>query len=118
MTDLVRMSPDEFEALSMQMRLANTARLKNVLDALEPYVEGLVGGGINPAVVNTYVKTVRELGLLWKTYERPHVSGQDEQPDELARQELMVLAARQEAVLAQFEQLKRVGMKEQGRRRS
>jgi hypothetical protein len=115
MSDLVRMSPEDFDDLSQQMRLANTQRLKAVLDALEPYVEGLGHGGVSPAHVNAYVKTVRELGLLWKAYDRPAAVTQEEQTAEV---ELMILAARQEAALESLRKLREVGMKEQARRAS
>lgn len=112
MSDLVRMSPEDFEALSQQMKLANTQRFKALLDHLEPYVDGSLGA-VSPGHVSAYVKVAVELGKLWSAYDRPR-------PAEVAEvgvdEELMVLAARQEAVLAELGKLRQVGMRQQGRR--
>lgn len=112
MADLVRMDPEDFAALSHQMKLANTSRFKALLDALEPYCDGSLGP-VSPAHVNSYLKVCRELGLLWDAYGPPkeveQVKGEDER---------MVLSARQEAVLAEFVKLKQVGMSNRGRRAS
>lgn len=103
MDDLVRMTPEDHEALAAQMRLANTARFKAILDALEPYCDGSLGP-VSPTHVNAYVKTCRELGLLWHSYDKPapvaEVKGSDE--------ELMVLGARQAAVLAELDKLREI----------
>lgn len=108
---MVRMSPDDFRALSDQMRMANTARLKAVLDSLEPYIDGSLGA-VSPPHVNAYVKTCRELGLLWDSYAPP-------KPVEEARggeeEEEMVLSARQEAVLAELGKLREVAARRPGR---
>lgn len=108
MTDMVRMSPEDFSDLGNQMRMANTARLKAVLDSLEPYVDGSLGP-VSPTHVNAYIKTCRELGLLWHAYDAPKPVEAAEGGDE----EQMVLSARQEAVLAELGKLRQVG---QGRR--
>jgi len=104
MSDMVRMSPEDFAALGDQMRMANTQRLKAVLDALEPYIDGSLGP-VSPTHVNSYVKTVRELGLLWRSYDRPGQVEQAKGSDE----ELMILGARQEAVLAELDKLAAIG---------
>lgn len=111
MSDLVRMSPEDFEALGHQMRLANTQRLKAVLDALEPYVDGSLGP-VSPPHVSVYLKTVAELGKLWQAYARPAPPPPEVGPDE----ELLVLSARQEAVLAELGKLREVGMRNGHRR--
>jgi hypothetical protein len=112
MTDLMHMSPEEqFEQLSHQMRMANTARMKQILDALEPYVDGSLGP-VSPAHVQVYLKTCRELGLLWGAYTKPAPPAPDKGEDT----EPMVLSARQEAVLAELGKLREVGTKNQGRR--
>lgn len=113
MTDMVRMTPDEFGQLSHQMRLANTQRLKAVLDSLEPYIDGSLGA-VSPPHVNAYLKTCRELGLMWASYGPPRVVEEVKGEEE----ELMVLQARQEAVMAEFDKLREVGMKNAGRRPS
>lgn len=111
MTDLVRMSPEDFEALGHQMRMANTGRLKQVLDSLEPYVDGSLGA-VSPAHVSVYLKTVDQLGKLWHAYDPPRPAVEAQGGDE----ELMVLSARQEAVLAELGKLREVGMRQAGRR--
>lgn len=110
---MVRMSPEEHEALAAQMKLANTARFKAVLDSLEPYIDGSLGA-VSPPHVNSYIKVCRELGLLWGSYAPPRpveaVKGEEE--------EQLVLQARQAAVLAELGKLREVGMRQRGRRAS
>ena len=106
---MVRMSAEDFEGLAHQMRLANTQRYKALLDGLEPYCDGSMGP-VSPAHVNSYLKVCRELGLLWHAYDRP-VERQDVSADE----EVMVLAARREAVLVELGKLREVAAKRSGR---
>lgn len=113
MTDMVRMSPDDFSNLSQQMRLANTQRLKAVLDSLEPYIDGSLGA-VSPPHVNAYIKVCRELGLMWDSYGPPRVSEEVKGADE----EQMVLSARQEAVNAELDKLRQIGQRNAGRRAS
>lgn len=101
---MVRMSPDDFAALSQQMKMANTQRLKAVLDSLEPYIDGSLGA-VSPPHVNAYIKVCRELGLMWESYGAPRVVEDRGGSDE----ELMVLEARQDQVLAELGKLKEVG---------
>src|SRR4029450_5065371 len=96
--------------LAHQMKLANTQRYKALLDGLEPYCDGSMGP-VSPAHVNSYLKVCRELGLLWHAYDKPV-----EKAKEGVDEELMVLEARQAAVLAEFEKLREVGMKNAKRR--
>lgn len=107
---MVRMSPEDFNALSHQMRLANTSRLKAVLDSLEPYIDGSLGA-VSPPHVNAYLKTCRELGLMWDSYGAPAPVEQAAGVDE----EQMVLSARQDAVLAELGKLKEVAARRPGR---
>lgn len=110
---MVRMSPEDFAALGHQMRMANTQRLKAVLDSLEPYIDGSLGA-VSPPHVNAYIKVCRELGLMWDSYGPPRAVEEVKGGDE----EAMVLQARQDAVLAELGKLKEVGMRQQGRRAS
>lgn len=110
---MVRMSPEDFAALSTQMKLANTQRFKALLDGLEPYCDGSLGP-VSPAHVTVYVKVCRELGLMWGSYGPPPAVEVSKGPDE----EAMVLSARQEAVLAELGKLRQVGMKNASRRAS
>lgn len=109
MTDMVRMSPEDFATLGQQMRMANTQRLKAVLDSLEPYIDGSLGA-VSPPHVNAYIKVCRELGLMWDAYGPPRAVEEAKGADE----EAMVLSARQDAVLAELGKLKEVGMRRRG----
>lgn len=107
MSDLVRMSPEDFEALGHQMRLANTARIRGVLDSLEPYVDGSLGA-ISPPHVSVYLKAVKELGQLWGAYAKPAPAPEESKgPDE----EQLVLSARQAQVLAELDKLRQIGQR-------
>jgi len=110
MNDMVRMSPEDHEALAHQMKLANTQRYKALLDGLEPYCDGSMGP-VSPAHVNSYLKVCRELGLLWHAYDRPA-----ERVEKGVDEEQMVLEARQAAVLAEFDKLREVSAKQKARR--
>ena len=109
------MDPEDDDALCHQIRMANTARLKALLDQLEPYCDGTLGpNGVSPPHVAAYIKVVRELGLLWRSYDRPAEVKAADGPDE----EAMVLEARRAAVEADLARLRQVGMKNSGRRAS
>lgn len=104
--DLVPMGPEDLERAREQMKIANTRRIMDVLNALEPWVTGVMGP-VAPNQVAVYLKAVRELGLLWDVYSPPKPveveQGADESP--------MVLEARQAQVVAELEKLRQVGMK-------
>lgn len=101
MSDMVRMSAQDRQAAADQMRLANTARLKGLIDQLEPYLDGTLGP-LSPRHAQVYLKAVRELGLLWGSYAPAQPAEEQEVGIEA---EVMVLAARQEAVLAELDKL-------------
>jgi hypothetical protein len=107
MGEMQRLEPDQFQELADQMRMANTVRLKNVIDSLEAYIDGTLGA-VSPAHVNAYVKTVRELGLLWRVYDRPEVAQDSVDEVEVAKAAQVALVARQEAVLAELGKLREV----------
>lgn len=100
MNDMVRMTPEDFAALSHQMKLASTQAYKGLLDALEPYCDGTLGA-VSPPHVQAYLKVRRELNLLWDAYGPPvaqEVKGSDE--------EQLVLEARQGALNAELDKLR------------
>jgi hypothetical protein len=104
MDEMVRISPEDAQALAWQMKLANTARIKDMVDALEPYCDGSLGA-VSPPHVNSRLKAIRELGLLWHTYDRPaekaeDVKGVDEEP--------LVLEARQAQALSELTKLREI----------
>ena len=110
MEALVPLGPEDFEALGHQMRLANTGRIKAVLDSLEPYIDGSLGA-VSPAHVNAYLKAVRELGQLWHAYDPPAPKPAQTGVDE----EVMVLSARQESVLAELGKLREIAVRRSGK---
>lgn len=104
---MVRMTPEDHAGLAAQMRMANTVRIKALIDALEPYVDGSLGA-VSPPHVTAYLKAVRELGLLWHAYEKPEqkaedVKGSDEEP--------LVLEARRAQALGELTKLREIGAK-------
>lgn len=103
MSDLVRMSPEDFEALGHQMRLANTARIRGVLDSLEPYVDGSLGA-ISPPHVSVYLKAVKELGQLWGAYAKPAPAPEESK----GADEALVLSERQAQVLKELNKLREI----------
>lgn len=113
MSDLERFTPDEYDDLSLQMKMANTARFKALLDALEPHVDGSMPGGISPPHVAQYIKVAAELGKLWHAYDKPARKTESDAAD-LAAREVLVLEARQAAVLAELGKLREVATKRRG----
>jgi hypothetical protein len=94
-------TPDEdWVELARQVRNHNTAEIKKVLAALEPYVDGSFGA-INPAHVRTYLEALKQLGQLWRVFDRP------EERTEAGVDEQLVLESRRSKVLAQLEEIKR-----------
>ena len=110
MGDLEKFGSDEYDELALQMKMANTARFKALLDSLEPYVDGSMGQ-VSPPHVNAYVKVAKELGSLWHAYDRP-ARKKDEEVDLV--QEALVLEARQASVLAELAKLRAVDAKRRG----
>lgn len=107
MTDLVRMTPDEQDAARQRVKLENTRLIMELIDNLKPYIDGSLGP-VSPNHANSFLKAVREVGLLWDAYAKPvaqveEVKGQDE--------EVMVLQARQAQVSAELDKLREVGMR-------
>lgn len=107
MTDLVRMSPDEAEVARQRVKLENTRLIMELIESLKPYIDGTLGP-VSPNHANSFLKAVREVGLLWDAYAKPavqveQVKGVDE--------ELMVLESRQAQVSAELSKLREVGMR-------
>ena len=109
--DLVPMSADDQDKARERVKLESTRRYMELLDSLGPYIDGTLGP-VSPNHAAVYLKTVRELNLLWDAYAKPKavedVKGGDEEP--------MVLEARQAQVSAELDKLREVGMR--GRPRS
>lgn len=105
MTDMQRLSTDDQAQLAERMRVANTQRILVLLENLTPYIDGSIGP-VSPNHANSYLKAVRELGLLWHAYDKVPAPVEDVKG---ADEEQMVLEARQAAVLAEFKKLREVG---------
>lgn len=112
MTGLEPLGADEqFAQLTEAVRQHNSAKIKEVLAALEPSVLGLLGGPINPGHVRVYLEALKQLGQLWRVFERPEV--RDEGVDEQAVVEVEA-AERQAAVLAELSKLREIADKRRG----
>jgi len=109
--DLVPMSADDHDKARERVKLESTRRYMELMDNLLPYIDGSLGP-VSPNHAAVYLKTVRELNLLWDAYRKPvqveEVKGSDE--------DVMVLEARQAQVAAELQKLREVGMR--GRPRS
>lgn len=87
---------EEYARRAEIIRDHNAAKIRAVLEALEPYVLGYHGGPINPAHVRAYLEALAGLGKLWRVYDRPDEAKADGLDDQQAEVEL---SARQQAVL-------------------
>ena len=92
----------EFARRAEIIREHNAAKIREVLDALQPYDLGFHGGPINPAHVRAYLEALTALGKLWRVFDRPEPVEADQGVEEQARVEL---AARQAGVLAQLREI-------------
>jgi len=104
MSDLVRMSAEEFESARERVRIESTRLYMELIESLKPYIDGSLGP-VSPNHANSFLKAVREVNLLWDAYARPaqvveEVKGGDLDP--------MVLEARQAQVLGELEKLGQV----------
>lgn len=101
--DLVPLGPDDHDKARDRVKLESTRRYMELLENLVPYIDGTLGP-VSPNHAAVYLKTVRELNLLWDAYAKPKpvedVRGGDEEP--------MVLEARQAAVAAELDKLRSV----------
>lgn len=70
MTDMTPVGIEDWDALRQAVRSHNTAKIRELLSALEPGVMGWTGP-INPALVKVYLQALRELGQLYQAYEAP-----------------------------------------------
>lgn len=63
---------EEDEVRSQQVRIWATAKLTNLVEALEPYIDGTLGQ-ISPRHAGTYLQATRELIKLWSSVHKPPV---------------------------------------------
>jgi hypothetical protein len=91
---------EDYTTLSPMVRAHLTAKLENVLEAMEPYLDGTFE--LSPRMVEVYLRALRELGLLYRVYDPPRA------PDPREGQEMepqLALEARRNEVLASLEEL-------------
>lgn len=100
MSDLSPISPDEWDILVNQVRMHNTAKLREVLTILEPYVDGSVGM-VSPPHVKLYLAALKDLGAMYKVSEGP--KRVEEPVVEDPAVEVLRLEAAQARVLEQLE---------------
>lgn len=90
---------EDYTTLAPEVRAHLTAKLSAVLDALEPYVDGTFE--LSPAMVTVFLRTCRELGLLYRVYDPPKAG--PEAVEAVAPQ--LALEATRADVMAQLEEL-------------
>lgn len=111
MTGLEPLGADEqFAQLTEAVRQHNSAEIKELLAQLKPYAFGYAGP-INPGHVRVYLEALKQLGQLWRVFERPVVK--EEGVDEQAAVEVEA-AERQAAVLAELTKLREIADRRRG----
>lgn len=101
---------EQFAQLTEAVRQHNSAEIKELLAQLKPFAFGYAGP-INPAHVRVYLEALKQLGQLWRVFDRPEV--RDEGVDETARVEVET-AERQAAVLAELSKLRQIADRRRG----
>lgn len=93
-------SVEDYTKLTPEVRAFLTVKLQEVAEALQPYIDGTFE--ISPRMVEVYLRTLRELGLLYRVYDRPNIpDGADDQ--ELEPQ--LALEMRRQEVMSSLEEL-------------
>lgn len=107
MTSLEHLGEEEqFAQLQKAVREHNSAEIKELLRALRPYVDGSMGP-VSPPHVKVYLDSLRQLGQLWKVFDKPIVVESDGS-DEGQRVEELRLAEQQARVLAELSKLRQI----------
>lgn len=88
----------DYTTLTPEVRAFLTAKLEQVIEAMDPYVDGTFE--LSPAIAQVYLRALRELGLLYRVYDRP---GEKEETVEVAPQ--LALEAVRAEVGAQLAEL-------------
>lgn len=91
---------EDYTTLAPEVRAYLTGRLQMALEAMEPYVDGTFE--VSPGMMTVFLRACRELGLLYRVYDRP-AAKPDEEVEEVAPQ-LALEQVRQE-VLESLEEL-------------
>lgn len=113
MTSLEPLGEDEeFLARQKIVREHNSAKIKELLTQLEPHALGYTGP-VNPGVVRAYLEGLKQLGQLWRVYDRPEVKPVVDEGEEVRREELR-LADQQARVLAELTKLRQIADRRRG----
>jgi hypothetical protein len=99
-TDLATI--EDYTTLQPGVRAFLTGKLQALIETLEPYCDGTFE--LSPRMVEVYLRTLREMGLLYRVYDPPRADPDPEQEqEELAP--LKALEAARRDILAQLEEL-------------
>lgn len=71
---------DAFEAISWEARGEVSGKLREFLEAVEPYATG-AAGEITVGLASVYVKALHDLAALWRGFTPPPVAGAPERPE-------------------------------------
>ena len=83
MTDVNPVGTEEWDQLRSAVLAHNTAKIRELLTALEPYVMGWTSGVPSPNHVKVYLAALKDLGQLYHVYDGPG-SAQDAGTAEIA----------------------------------
>lgn len=83
----------DMDALRQAVLAHNTAKIRELLTALEPWVMGWTSGMPSPNHVKVYLAALKDLGQLYHVYEAPkRVEAEPDSPLALEAQRAVVLA--------------------------
>lgn len=85
---------EDYTKLTPEVRAFLTVKLQQVAEALEPYIDGTFE--ISPRMVEVYLRTLREFGLLYRAYDPPRVQAED--PAKTLEPQLALEARRMEVM--------------------
>lgn len=66
-TDIVGTDDADLTAMQPVVRRHNTQKLRQLIETLEPYIDGSYGP-VSPRMAEVYMKALRELGLLYRIF--------------------------------------------------
>lgn len=88
MSDVVGLDDEgRFREVAEGVRQHNSAKIYELIAQLEPVALGFTGP-VNPGVVRAYLEALKELGRLWRVFDKPEVKEEvkEERPELLAEQ--------------------------------
>lgn len=100
MTALEPRPEDDVAALTPVVRQRNAQKVAALIERLEPEVDGSYGP-VNPRMIEVYLKAIRELGTMYRVYDRPPPP-KEEETEAVEVQRLEVLRAKAEAQLREL----------------